>query len=349
MGKVVHLDFGKEEELVKTVHARSFPVRLRILELVNTDKLSIADIARRLQIPASSAALHIRELQEANLVRIEMQPGTRGSVKLCTRAMDKIDIRLTEMNGNVSDTLSVDMPIGAYTDCQGKETCGIADADGIIGSDDEEETFFLPERLKAQMLWTSAGYVEYQFPNKLRTVPFRTKVTSIAVCMEICSEAAGYQDNWKSDITLWINGKDCGTFTSPGDFGSRRGKNNPPSWGAGRTQYGLLTTWTVTDEGSFVNDSRGASTVIDDLDLLSRSRITVRIGNREDACNVGGFNLFGRAFGDDDQDIVLRVTYLPASLQQKLLCQQSQGGVINRKTVETRFFPQAVLEDNDQK
>ena len=77
MGKVVHLNFGKEEELVKTVHARSFPVRLRILELVNTDKLSIADIARRLQIPASSAALHIRELQEANLVRIEMQPGTR--------------------------------------------------------------------------------------------------------------------------------------------------------------------------------------------------------------------------------------------------------------------------------
>ena len=220
-----------------------------------------------------------------------------------------------------------------------KETCGTADADGIIGSDDEEETFFLPERLMAQMLWTSAGYVEYQLPNKLRTVPFRTKVTSIAVCMEICSEAAGYQDNWKSDITLWINGKDCGTFTSPGDFGSRRGKNNPPSWGAGRTQYGLLTTWTVTDEGSFVNDSRGASTVIDDLDLLSRSRITVRIGNREDACNVGGFNLFGRAFGDDDQDIVLRVTYLPASLQQKLLCQQSQGGVINRKTVETRFPP----------
>ena len=142
MGKVVHLDFGKEEELVKTVHARSFPVRLRILELVNTDKLSIADIARRFQIPASSAALHIRELQEANLVRIEMQPGTRDSVKLCTRAMDKIDIRLTEMNGNVSDTLSVEMPIGAYTDCQGKETCGIADADGIIGSDDEEETFF---------------------------------------------------------------------------------------------------------------------------------------------------------------------------------------------------------------
>lgn len=312
MGKVVHLNLGKEDELVKTAHALSSPVRLRILELVNTDKLSIADIARKLQIPASSAALHIKDLQEADLVRIETQPGTRGSVKLCTRAMDKIDIRLTEMDGNVSDTLSVEMPIGAYTDCQVRETCGIADVDGIIGSDDEEETFFLPERLKAQMLWTSAGYVEYQFPNKLRTVPYRTKVTSIGICVEICSEAAGYQDNWKSDITLWINGKDCGTFTSPGDFGSRRGKNNPPSWSAGRTQYGLLTTWTVTDEGSFVNDSRAASTTIDDLDLLSRSRITVRIGNKEDARNIGGFNLFGRAFGDYDQDIVLRMTYLPA-------------------------------------
>jgi predicted transcriptional regulator len=44
-----------------------------------------------------------------------------------------------------------------------------------------------------------------------------------------------------------------------------------------------------------------------DLDLIGRRSITVRIGVKDDARFVGGLNLFGRAFGNYPQDILLRL------------------------------------------
>ena len=37
--------------------------------------------------------------------------------------------------------------------------------------------------------------------------------------------------------------------------------------------------------------------------------ISIRIGNKDDAENKGGFNLFGRSFGDYAQDIILTLVY----------------------------------------
>ena len=37
--------------------------------------------------------------------------------------------------------------------------------------------------------------------------------------------------------------------------------------------------------------------------------IDVRIGNKEDARYIGGFNLFGKSFGNYEQDIVMSVEY----------------------------------------
>ena len=127
--------------------------------------------------------------------------------------------------------------------------------------------------------------------------------------MELCSEAPGYREDWKSDITVWINGCDCGTWTSPGDFGSRRGRLNPSSIGNGRTQYGLQVLWEITAEGCFVNGQKSHSTTIRQLHLADQSYIAVRVGNKPDARYQGGFNLFGKGFGDYDQDIVLTVEY----------------------------------------
>lgn len=94
----------------------------------------------------------------------------------------------------------------------------------------------------AQILWGSCGYVEYRFPNRL---PKNKTLQSISFTVEICSEAANYRENWKSEITLWINEIECGTFLSPGDFGARRGRYTPKIWASGSTQYGLLTCWSV--------------------------------------------------------------------------------------------------------
>jgi len=42
---------------------------------------------------------------------------------------------------------------------------------------------------------------------------------------------------------------------------------------------------------------------------MEQSYVAVRIGNKPDAHYVGGFNLFGKHFGDYDQDIILTVEY----------------------------------------
>lgn len=95
----------------------------------------------------------------------------------------------------------------------------------------------------------------------------------------------------------------------PGDLGARRGRLNPPSVQNGSTQYGIWVTWAVDGEGCRVNGELVGDTKIEDLHLMEESFVRVRLGNRPDARYVGGFNLFGRHFGDYDQDLVLTVEY----------------------------------------
>ena len=54
-----------------------------------------------------------------------------------------------------------------------------------------------------------------------------------------------------------------------------------------------------------MNGSRVGDVTVDELDLNGKSYVTVRIGNKEDAKYIGGFNIFGKDFGDYAQDIVL--------------------------------------------
>jgi predicted transcriptional regulator len=37
--------------------------------------------------------------------------------------------------------------------------------------------------------------------------------------------------------------------------------------------------------------------------------LSIKIGNKKDAKNMGGFNLFGKKFGDYEQDLVLTLVY----------------------------------------
>ena len=42
---------------------------------------------------------------------------------------------------------------------------------------------------------------------------------------------------------------------------------------------------------------------------MEHSYVTVRIGNKPDAQYIGGFNLFGKHFGDYSQDLILTIAY----------------------------------------
>ena len=306
MAKLREFDINETDELCNLGKALSSPVRLEILGLLYDQSMIIGEIAKKLDIPASSAAFHLKLLEQAGLVRMEEQPGTRGSTKLCTIKVDHIAIDMVKKNTDIDEIFSAEMPVGAYSSCQVAPTCGLCGPAGVIGNEDAEYCFYYPERMDAGILWTASGFVEYKFANG---VPKKRRAKSVSVSMEICSEAPGYREDWKSDITVWINGMDCGTWTCPGDFGGRRGRLTPSFWPNGSTQYGIQTIWAVRKDGTYMNEKKVSDVTVEQLCLWEKSYVSVQIGNKPDAKYVGGFNLFGKGFGDYNQDIILTVEY----------------------------------------
>lgn len=134
------------------------------------------------------------------------------------------------------------------------------------------------------------------------------KCRELSFSFEICSETLYYNNKWPSDIIVSINGTEVVTFTSPGDFGGRRGKYTPEYWPITSTQFGILKKITVNENGVYVDNIFMHDRVkFDDLKLYEGSAIKLDIGIKEDAEHKGGINLFGKNFGDYPQAIVMIV------------------------------------------
>ena len=107
---------------------------------------------------------------------------------------------------------------------------------------------------------------------------------------------------------MLVNNIELLTFTSPGDFGGRRGKYTPEFWPISSTQFGLLTNIKINRHGVFLNDKlHNKEITFNDLNLLSGSAIQLTIGIKENAIHKGGINLFGKNFGDFPQAIIMNM------------------------------------------
>lgn len=296
-------------ESLPVMQALSTQMRLNMFLHLLEHPMNVGEIAEQFGIPVSTAASNIKRLENAGLILTEMVPGTRGTQKLCATVISRIVIDTVVPPKTNTDTIEISMPIGQFVDCSATPTCGLVGSGGIIGELDDPRAFYEPERSQAQLLWFRCGYVEYRFPNRVR-VP--EQLDSLELSMEVCSEAPLHNPNWSSDITLWINQQEVGTWTSPGDFGGERGYLTPEWWGTHQTQYGLLKTWKVTDGGSYVDGRKISEVSLNALQLNQFPFITVRIGVKPGAVNEGGINLFGREFGNYPTDLVMRLaTRLP--------------------------------------
>ena len=277
--------------------------RLEILRFLSAHTCTLLEIAEALELPPSTATLHINILEKAGLIETDLRPATRGLQKVCARVFDRVVIQLPAEHQIEDTTVEVSMPIGAYADVNIIPTCGLAGEIGIIGHLDDPSTFYEPDRIYAQLLWFRRGYVEYRFPNRL---PPNVVLDDIEVSFEVCSEAPLHHADWPSDITVWIGNVEIGTWTSPADFGGERGALTPSWWDSQNSQHGLLKVWRVTNTGSYVDGIQVSKVTLHHLTWKPGAPILVRIGIKENAANVGGLNLFGSKFGNYPQDIVLR-------------------------------------------
>ena len=305
--KHISLSLSQIERLCPVAKALSSPVRVKMIALLAVRPMNVNELAEALDLPVSTAALGVRQLEEAGLIHTEIQPGIRGAMKLCSRRVESVSMRLTpEMEDGVS-ALSLQLPLGGYSSAEAiTPDCGMVSEHAWIGEGNTPRAFYHPDRLRAQLIWFNSGFLEYRF--SLGEID-PAQVEWLEFSMEVSSNAPMYRESWKSDIDVSINGRLLGTWVSPGDYGGRRGRLNPSWWSDTSSQFGLLKTWRVDASGSTLDGEPIGGTCLGDLDLSGGDYIALRIGVRADAEHPGGINLFGEKFGDHAQGIVMRVGY----------------------------------------
>ena len=296
------------ESALPVLKALASETRMLILGMLSHNVLNVTELAAALGLPHSTVNFNLKQLEAAGLLHTEYEPGTRGSQKLCSKRYDEIQIRMpgVAVQSDNTQRTEISMPIGNYRHLEAKPTCGLASDTKIIGMLDDPRSFFELEHLFAQILWFRQGYVEYAFPNNL---PYGARAVSLELSMEICSEAPQYDPDWPSDITIWINNCELGTWTSPGDLGGVPARLTPDWWQLDQSTHGYLKRWRVTDSGTMIDGESLSTTDIAALELGGNNHIAVRIGIKPEARHVGGINLFGRKFGNYPQDIVMRLEY----------------------------------------
>jgi predicted transcriptional regulator len=295
----------KSDQVLPVAKALSSPLRLQMLHVLKQQEMNIQSLAKELNILSSTCTMNIQMLERVGLVKTEMVPAARGSQKMCKLKYSEVVLPLIEEDEEKDDnSIVINMPIGLYTDFEVHPSCGMISESEIIDYLDSERAFFSPKRGNAQLIWFTDGYIEYSFPVN---IPKERSVKSIQISTEICAEFPGYKVDWPSDITMWINSEEVGTWTSPGDMGGKRGRFTPKWWGLENTQYGFLKTWRVTTDGSYIDGIESAHTRVEDLHLQDDYRIRVRLGIKRDAEFRGGLNIFGEKFGNHPTGIVLQI------------------------------------------
>lgn len=296
------------ERTAALCRALSSAARLQILNCLVTHPATLTELATQLKMPLSSLSGHVAVLQQAGLISVTSLPGSHGKKKRCAPLVDSV---LVEIIGRAPTTGSAgclyyyDMPVGNYFDHAVTAPCGIASADSFLAHDDDPAGFALPEHGQAGILWLTSGYLEYRFPLGGLAAQWE-QVSRLEFTLEVCAETYGYDESWRSDLSVWVNGTEIGCIECLGDYGQRRGRLNPAWWPSYATQYGKLHQVAVTQTGCSVDGRQTSGVALRALVDGESDVLCFKIGVLPGARFAGGMNLFGTAFGDHAHGIILR-------------------------------------------
>jgi predicted transcriptional regulator len=301
---ILSISPDRDADIVKAL--ASMP-RMQILRLLrHKGPMNVNEISDALDLPQSTVATNVQTLEACGLIETRAMKANKGRQKVCYARYGEIMVRFDDPPLQQKNNLiEVAMPIGLYTSCSVSAPCGLCSAEGVIGLLDVPDFFLDPSRMKASLLWFWRGHVEYKFPNNARVL--NAEVEAIEFTLELSSEVPGTNADWPSDISIWVNDVKVATWTSPGDYGDKRGRFTPRWWKLEGSQYGHLTTWVISKTGTSVNGSKASDVTLGQLGLLDHHSIRLRVGIDEGAQRPGGVNIFGKRFGNHDQDIVMRI------------------------------------------
>lgn len=288
-------------------------IRIQILKiLLENNQMSMNQLANELNISNGALTGHIKKLEECGLISTSNDSSGHGNQKLCSLIQDRILVEI-EKPIDLSNVYNTSIKVGQFSSHNVFPTCGMATSSFVIGELDDVRYFDHPDRFNADIMWFTKGYVEYVIPN---LIPRNQKITQLSLSAEISSEAPGIDNNWPSDISFYINDTLVGTWTSPGDYGDVRGMFTPEWWPQNWNQYGLLKLLFINHKGTFIDGLKISDITTSELNLDYTSTIRFRIAVEENSAHVGGLTIFGKSFGNYDQDIVVSINYAPLDTEK---------------------------------
>ncbi|MBP3825759.1 MAG: winged helix-turn-helix transcriptional regulator [Butyrivibrio sp.] len=299
------------DEGLELFKALGSDIRVEIIKiLLNENAMNMNELASRLNITNGALTSHIKKLEECGVVTVSSEASGHGNQKVCSVHLDKILIELQDKPES-ENIYTTDIKVGLFSDYNVFPTCGLATSNRLIGEVDDTRYFAHPDRYEADILWFTKGYVEYAIPN---FVPANQRIDEICISMELSSEAPGVNNVWPSDIYFYLNGTLLGTWTSPGDFGDVKGIFTPDWWFPNWNQYGLLKMLVINHKGTFIDGLQISDVTIDQFKITSKSPLKFKLEVPENAEHVGGLTIFGRGFGNYNQDINIKMAYSPIEL-----------------------------------
>ena len=323
------------KNVTRIVKALSNEVRINILNILSDGECSINSLTEMLKLSKTAVLAHINILEETGFISTYYLNGSIGNQKICKKVYDKLTFNFTvkKYGENSLEYIETSTPVGNFFDFNVYPPCGLASQDHIIKKWDDPEVFVDIERVKAGLLWSTFGFINYKFPLKR---PFETQdalpipISALEITLEIsaCGDIVQHRmfkppahipveriTEGISDITFWLNGIEIGTHTthefSRGNYyadktkyDTKSGKYTPKWWKG--SYYGELLIIDITKDGTFINKELTSDYTIDDF-KLTRGFVDFKLGIKEDAKNISGFNIYGAGFGNYPDDIVMRI------------------------------------------
>jgi predicted transcriptional regulator len=299
------MEIDTSEKWLPIYEALASEVRLKIIQLLAENQMNIKELATALGLSSAILSMHVKKLEKSGIIVTQMSRINGGTQKLCKLVIEKLEISFPLTTQTQRKFHEIAIPVGHYTNFEAHPTCGLATTEQIIGFYDDPRYFLDPERVNAKVLWFGEGFLEYKIPNHLLN---SETPMELEIHLELGSEAEGYNENWPSDISFSLNGHALGYWTSPGDYGNKRGKYTPVWWELGVNQFGLLKIIRINEAGTFIDGQKLSDQTIRDFNIENK-QWTFRLAVLPDAVHKGGLTLYGKGFGNYNQDMLFRLFY----------------------------------------
>lgn len=295
-----------DENNLPVFQAMASKTRLQIISILKNKELSIKDLSQILDLSSGITTRHIQMLEQAGIIESYTQPGKRGLLKLCRLKINEMQVIFNnDYETEKNDFTEIKVPIGSYSNFDIMPPCGLSGEKSLIGKIDDPRYFSVIERKDINHLWFTSGFLEYPIPiYDINT----DRIQEILISLELSSEYPGYNNSFQSDINFYFNNIFLCSWTSPGDFGGRKGRFTPSWWNLG-SEYGLLKTIKIKESGVYLDgiqvSKKGLSSFLENRNDF----YTFKIECPKNSKHPGGVNLYGEGFGDYNQNILIKFSY----------------------------------------